>query len=203
VSASDIKPPFLLTPYHCTNWMPFVPVQGTDRLSVECRPTPAKPIAITTVVIAIVSAGFIWLVAAKAPQWLGGVSALLALTTVGTPVAIVLYHRSERTRGPVLIIHKDRSFELPRVKRRLCAEEVDSLAVVTATDGGSDWVSQIQICTNTKERILVATAWTRQELEAIACAVGSAVSIQAHYFKETKRALREEFPFAPPTSRAE
>ncbi len=174
--------------------MPFTVVKSGADLVVKARATPRTAITITTAGIAVVFVGFAWVIAVKAPESLWAPIVIGMLTTIGTPLGIVAYHRHEQKRGPVLVWNgAERMLELPRLSTRLSLQEIGALALVTAHDGSSDWASQIQVHTKRGDRLPVITAFTRRELESMAQTVSACASIPFRSFNQvSKFSLRED-----------
>ena len=88
MNAAQIKPPFLLGDYHCSNWFPFAVVNTEKELRIEVVPTPKKTIAVITGIIALFFLGFLWFVAGWESSGIWAIIAVGVLTTIGTPLLI-------------------------------------------------------------------------------------------------------------------
>lgn len=78
-------------------------------------------------------------------------------------------------------------FELPREGRRLRVDEVDCVALVSGTGGGSDWYSQLQLWSVQGDRFLLVPAFIEKELKPMLSGLKDSAGIQARHFTENKR----------------
>jgi hypothetical protein len=184
------RPPELI-PAHYTNWMPFVVVRSSTGFSITSRPTPVGAIATTTAAIGIF---FIWmsvLVYSSKVAFEGAFGVVLGLgilTTVGTPLGIVLKFRHQQRLGPVLVFDaREGVFDMPRHPKHLMIEEVDCLCLVTACEGG-DWCSQLQLHTRQGGRFLLVPAWTRRELERMLNEIIPEIPVRVCCYTEDRKA---------------
>lgn len=187
----------LISPAHYTNWMPFVLINSETSLSVAARPTQGMSIALTTAVIGMFFAAFTMLIHYKAPLpgYYFAVLGIGILTTVGTPLAIVLRFHTQQRLGPLLVFDKNqKTIDLPRISRRFAVEDVECFCLVIAQPG-IELEVQLQLHTHKGEAFLLVPAFTRNELEPIIKGIALETSIKAICYTEapkTPEQWREE-----------
>ncbi|MEY4916484.1 MAG: hypothetical protein RL616_397 [Verrucomicrobiota bacterium] len=196
VNVSQIKPPFLISPYHCSNWFPFAAIVSENELVIGVIPTPKRAIAWTTGVIALFFLGFVWLMFVYGHEamdvWIA--VAIGLMTTVGLPLLIHFKFDSERKHGPVLSYKfGDGFFWLLRQHRQISLGKIDFIAAVTAHDGSSDWCSQLQVHTKDGARWLLATGWTKHDLIPLLGKIQEHINVPVKFLKQKSRnELQEE-----------
>jgi hypothetical protein len=169
--------------------MPFVVFATSNGLSIASKATPRRAIAATTLLIGVVCLGFASLAYSKS-EWngaFGWVVAIGLLTSVFTPLMIVLHFQEQQRRGPVLTFDMNEStFELHRSAVRFKAADVECFCVLTGCVG-SDWVWQLQLHTRQGGRFLLVPSYTRAELDPILRTFLARVPIPVRYYIEDRK----------------
>ena len=172
-----------MTPAHYTNWMAFEARETERGLVISCRRTPRGAIALHAGIIAAGFGGFAWLTYTKAPSLFWATLAIGCVTLGGFLTQVILFHKSEQQRGPVLVYDREKAtIQLPRQSRTFSGEEVDCICLVDG-HAAEDPVCQLQLHPRTGDPLLLASAY-RGCLDEIFDMVASRTPVVARRYNE-------------------
>lgn len=177
--------PILVTPYHVTNWMPFVPRETADGFEIVCRETPWVAISIHSTVVFCGFVGFYFLIDRLNPP-LRWVAVLIGIPTF----AVVLfgtsaYHRHQQKRGPILRYDRIRKkFLLPRTGDEINCADIDQFALVFGGMGESSFW-QLQLIEKTGRKYLLLSAYTKKEIRPFVQMIRSQTKIPIRVGRQT------------------
>jgi hypothetical protein len=163
----------IITPYYCSNPIPFVAGAGPNGMAIKPRVMPVWSLLILFLGMSLGASfilGIAWFIEKRSSAKFIFAASFLGFVVFGTTFWAWWDIRREQKGGDLLLYHrKTRVFELPRQRLKISADIVECFGIVAGkkTEEG-DQVLQLQLHPKNSKPVLLLTAFLQKDFEALA-----------------------------------